>query len=225
MARRGPPGGRPRVTPGGGGGVGGGGAAPSAPEPVAHADADDPRVEVGRRVDPPERRVDRDVGAQEQLLHVDVHQPVRRELDVEADIERDAEGVAHVDVENAGGARAALAVEHRPVHAGADVGAEALGRQRVVLEGERRRQGPDPAEVDVAERAAAHLDVVPRRRSDQVQREIRRDEVGEVELPGPGVGGARRAADQVHRAAFHRQHADHRGADHDLAGLLAAPPG
>jgi len=156
------------------------------------------------------------------VLHVEVCHPVRRDLNIETGIQGHAERILHVDVGHRRTAAAALGIEDRVIHAHPDIRAEALPGQWVILQRQCRRQGPDAAQVDVAERGILHVELMSRRGGDQVERQGVHEEVGEVDLSGPGIGRVGLAADRFDMATGMRQHADHAGADQKIARMLAA---
>jgi hypothetical protein len=64
-------------------------------------------------------------GCRNRRFHVEVRQPVRRDLIVHASVQRPAEAVLDVHLGHRRVPASAFPVEHRVVHARADIGADA----------------------------------------------------------------------------------------------------
>lgn len=131
-------------------------------ETVAHAQSKHPGVQIDIGADG--AVIHADIGVQEYFLYIRVQHLVVVQLVIRARLQRVAEAVFVFDrIERAGIA----VVENGIVDAGAQIGAEFLVAQEVVLRGQRGRQHPDIAEVQGAWLPA---DAVFRRRQDQFQR-------------------------------------------------------
>ena len=88
-------------------------------------------------------------------------------------------------------------IGNRVVDAGAQVRAEALVRQEMVLQRERRRQHPGVADIDIANCRVVGGDVVAGRAGDYLKCDIVGEEVGKFQLGCRLRGGADTAADNT----------------------------